>query len=213
MSQMFKTFMAGTAVVAIASVVLAQAPAADSAATQPKAVPTQLSVFQKMDGNGDGKATREEYQARLAKWFKELDKNGDGKLTADEFGGLRFTEIDLNKDGTITMEEYLVAYVGKDALAKAETALASDTLYPKDGGEVTGVEVVGYRKSVFKAIDANNDGKVTADEMKAYTDKEFTFLDKNKDGFVMVDEITAMAVVPVFAPKAAEQKPAAPAEK
>jgi len=213
MIQMFKMLMAGTAALVIASVVLAQAPATDAAATQPKEAQAQKSVFQKMDRNGDGKVTAEEHQARLSEWFKELDKNNDGKLSPDEFEGARFVELDLNKDGTVTLEEYLVVFVGKDALAKAEGVPASDKLYSKDGGEITGVEVIGYRKSVFKAADANADGKLTPDELKASNSKEFDYLDKNKDGFVTVDEITAVTAIPVFAPKAVEQKPSVPAEK
>lgn len=213
MSQMLKTVFAGTAAVVIASVVLAQNPTPDSALTQPKAAQTQKSVFQKMDKNNNGKVTTEEHQARLKEWFKELDKNNDGKLTPEEFGGARFVDIDVNKDGTVTMEEYLIFFVGNDAPAMAEKTAESDTLYPKGANEITGAEVIAYRKSVFKAINASADGKVTPDEMKAYTNKEFKFLDKNKDGFVTVDEITAVAVIPVFAAKAAEKKAASPAEK
>lgn len=214
MSQMLKTVFAGTAAVVIASVVLAQTPTPDSASTQPKAAQTQKSVFEKMDKNNDGKVTTEEHQARLKEWFKELDKNGDGKLTAEEFDGARFLDIDVNKDGTVTVEEYLIFFVSKDAPAMAEKTAESDTLYPKGANEITGAEVIAYRKSVFKAINTSANGKVTPDEMKAYTNKEFEFLDKNKDGFVTVDEITAVVVIPVFASsKAAEKKAAPPAEK
>lgn len=213
MSQMFKTSFAGTVAVVIASAVLAQAPAADATSTQPKAEPTQKSVFQKMDRNNDGKVTAAEHQIRLKEWFKEMDKNGDGKLTPDEYSALHFVEADINKDGTVTLEEYLIFFVGKDALAMADTTAASDSLYPKDAREFTGVEVIAYRKSVFKAINASGNGKVTPDEMKTYDNKEFGFLDKDKDGIITEDEITAYAVIPVFAPKAADTKPAAPAEK
>lgn len=213
MRQLLKTVFAGTAAVVIASVVLAQNPAPDAASTQPKAAQAQQSVFQKMDKNNDGKVTAEEHQARLKEWFKELDKNGDGKISAEEFDGARFVEIDVNKDGTVTVEEYLVFFVGNDAPAKAGKIAESDTLYPKGANEITGVEVIGYRKSVYKAINASGDGKVTPDELKAYNNKEFEFLDKNKDGFVTVDEISAVALIPVFASKTAEKKAAPPAEK
>ncbi len=213
MSEMLKTFFAATAAVMIASVVLAQAPATDAAATTPKADQAQKSVFQKMDRNNDGKVTTDEHQARLKEWLKELDKNNDGKLTPDEFGGARFAEIDVNKDGTITMEEYIIFFVGKDALATVEKTAGSDTLYPKGASEIAGVEVIGYRKSVFKAIDVNGDGKLAPDELKAYNGKEHEFLDKNKDGFITVDEITAVAVIPVFAAKTAEKKDAPAVEK
>ena len=86
MKQMFKKAFAGTAAVVIASVVIAQNPSAEPAATQPKAAQGQQSVLQKMDRNNDGKATAEEHQARLKEWFKELDKNGDGRSIASGVG-------------------------------------------------------------------------------------------------------------------------------
>jgi len=211
MRQMLKTALAGTLAMMITSFVFAQNPAADSASTQPKADQTQKSVFQRTDKNNDGKIAVEEHQARLKEWFKEMDKNGDQKLTPDEFSAIRFAEMDINKDGTITLEEYLVFFVGKDAPGMADAIAASDSLYPKDAKEITGAEVIAYRKSVFKATNAS--GKATPDEVKNYANKEFDFLDKNKDGFITEDEITAVLVMPVFASKTAEEKPAPSAEK
>lgn len=210
MSKMLKTVFAATAAAAIASFVLAQAPASDTAAIQPKADQAQKSVLQKMDKNGDGKVTREEHQARLNEWLKEMDKNGDGNVTPEEFEATQFVDIDVNKDGTVTVEEYLIFFAGNDAPAKADQSAGAETLYPKDAGEITGVEVIAFRKSVFKAIDANGDSKLTPDELKAYNGKEYEFLDKNKDKLVTLDEITAVALIPVFAPKA-EKKAEAPA--
>lgn len=207
MSQLPMKVFAGIAVAAFAAVVLAQNPAPEAAPAQPKAEPAAKSILQKMDRNNDGKVTAEEHELRLKEWLKELDKNGDGKLAPDEFKGSRFVEMDVNKDGTVTVEEYLVFFVGKDLLAKAEGTAASETLYPKDAKEITGVEVIAFRKGVFKAINAGGNGKMTPEEEKAYTSKQFEYLDKNKDGLVTDDEIIAFTVMPVFASKAA-----APAE-
>ncbi|MFC1454273.1 hypothetical protein ACFLQL_03740, partial [Verrucomicrobiota bacterium] len=163
---MFKTIFAGIAVVAIASVVVAETPAAESATAQ-------KSIFQKMDQNQDGKVTKKEHLSRLKEWFKKLDKKADGKVTPEEFSGDRFVNIDLNKDGTITLEEYLVFFVGKDAHAKAGKIEESDTLYPKGAEEITGTEVIAYRKCVFKAVNASADGKAKPKEMKRYAKKQF----------------------------------------
>ena len=207
MRQMFKTILAGIAAVAIASVVVAQTPAPKSAAVE-----TKKPILQKMDQNQDGKVTKKEHQSRLKEWFKKLDKKADGKVTPEEFGGDRFVNIDVNKDGTITVEEYLVFFVGKEALAKAVKIKESKALYPKGSEEITGADVIAYRKGVFKAINASADGKLTPKEMKKFTEKVFKFLDKNKDRFITEDEITAVAVIPVFAPKAKDKK-AEPAAK
>jgi len=207
MRQMFKTILAGIAVVAIASVVVAENPAPKSAAVE-----TKKPILHKMDQNQDGKVTKKEHLSRLKEWFKELDKKVDSKLTPEEFGGDRFVNIDVNKDGTITVEEYLVFFVGKEALAKAGKIKESKALYPKGSEEITGADVIAYRKGVFKAINASADGKLTPKEMKKFTEKVFKFLDKNKDRFITEDEITAVAVIPVFAPKAKDKK-AEPAAK
>jgi len=207
MSQMLKWAVAGVVAVAMTSVVCAQEQAAPTTATEVKAVAPEKaavqivkSIFQKADANIDGKLTAAERQARLKEWFKELDANGDGKLTPDEFVGQRFVNIDVNKDGSVTMEEYVVFFAGADAAA--DQTAACDKLDANGDNEVSAVEVIAYRKSVFAAMDANGDGKVSADEMKAGADKQFKSLDANNDGFVTVEEMIAVIPIPA-APAAA----------
>ena len=213
MSQMLKWAVAGVAAVAMTSVVCAQAQAASTMATDVKAgVKIVKSVFQKIDTNIDGKLTAIEQQARLKEWFKELDANGDGKVSPAEFVGQRFVNIDVNKDGTVTMEEYLVFFAGVDAAA--DKTVACDKLDANGDNAVTPVEVVAYRKSVFKATDADGHGKATPADLKAAHNKQFKRLDANKDGFVTVEEMVAIIAVPATtAPKAVEKKAEKPAKK
>lgn len=217
MSQMLKWVVAGVAAVAMTSVVCAQDQAAATKATEVKVVAPEKSavkivksVFQKTDANNDGKLTADEQQARLKEWFKELDANNDGKLTPDEFVGQRFVNIDINKDGVVTMEEYVVFFAGADAAA--DQTAACDQRDANGDNEVSAVEVIAYRKSVFAAMDANGDGKVTSDEMKADYGKRFKSLDVNNDGFVTVEEMIAIIPVPAAAPKVEEKKPDQPAK-
>jgi len=211
MSQMLKWAVAGVAAVAMTSVVCAKEQTASTTAADVKAgVKIVKSVFQKIDANIDGKLTAIERQARLKEWFKELDANGDGKVSPDEFTGQRFVNIDVNKDGVVTMEEYLVLFVGKDA--KADKTAACDKLDANGDNEVTAVEVIAYRKSVFKAIDADADGKATPNELKARTDKRFKSIDADKDGFVTVSEMIAVIAIPAAAPKVVKKKAAQPAK-
>ncbi|MBU0714569.1 MAG: EF-hand domain-containing protein [Verrucomicrobia bacterium] len=210
MSQMLKWAVAGVAAVAMMSVVCAQEKAASTTATDLKAgAKIVKSIFQKMDANIDGKLTAKERQARLKEWFKELDANGDGKVSPDEFIGQRFVNIDVNKDGSVTMEEYVVFFAGADAAA--DQTAACDELDANGDNEVSAVEVIAYRKSVFAAMDANGDGKVTPDEMKAGADKQFKDRDANNDGFVTVEEMIAIIPIPAV-PKVEEKTADQPAE-
>ena len=200
MSQLIKWAVVGAIAVALTSVVVAQDKSAAIPAPAIKAAAPQKSVWQKTDANQDGKATVAEQQALQKEWLKELDANGDGKLTADEFGAKRIAIMDVNRDGTVTLEEYLVFFVGVDAASDTQTA-ACDKRDANGDQVVTPVEVIAYRKSVFKAADANGDGKLTADEMKAHTDKQFKDRDADKDGFVTVEEMVAVVAAPAVAPK------------
>ncbi len=206
MRRMWTHVLTGAVVAVFASLAFAEDAAPATAAAKPAAQPAHRSVFQKMDRNRDGKVTTEEHQVRLKEWLKELDKNGDGKLTPDEYVGIRFAETDVNRDGSITLDDFIVFFIGKDALSQAEKTALSETLYSKDAQAITGVEVVAFRKSVFKAMNASGSGKVTPEELNAYTAREFEFLDKDKDGLVTEEEILAVAVMPVFAAPAAPEK-------
>ena len=214
MSQMLKWAVAGVVAVAMTSVVCAQEQAADTKATEVKAAAPEKaavqivkSVFQKMDANNDGKLTAEEQQDRRKEWFKELDANGDGKVAPDEFLrefiGARFAKFDVNIDNSITMEEYVVFFAGADAAA--DQTAACDKRDADGDNEVSMVEVIAYRKSVFAAMDADSDGKVTPDEMNAGVGKQFKSLDTNNDGFVTVEEMIAIVPVAAAAPKVEEK--------
>lgn len=67
-------------------------------------------MFEKMDANGDGKVTKEEYTKffeGMAERMKDKagGKGGRGGNMA-EMAAKRFDQIDANKDGVITKEEF-----------------------------------------------------------------------------------------------------------
>src|SRR5262245_16482744 len=66
-------------------------------------------AFAKIDKDGDGSLTREEFEAapRPQARFTEMDANNDGKVSRDEWKGpqKRFGRIDADSDGAITKEE------------------------------------------------------------------------------------------------------------
>ena len=68
-----------------------------------------------IDADGDGELSSGEIEA-AAKALLKLDKNGDGKLTREEFllnqpdpteAPKRFDKFDANKDGTLSREEFV----------------------------------------------------------------------------------------------------------
>jgi len=67
-------------------------------------------VFDRLDKNGDGSLTREEFAdaaRRQGGRLNQMDTNNDGKISRDEWKGnpKRFDRLDANGDGVITKEE------------------------------------------------------------------------------------------------------------
>lgn len=96
--------------------VLAAAPAVASAQVQAPA-----DYLDRMDTDGDGRVSLEEYLAWMGYAFERMDRNGDGVLTADELPGgqgqpvtragyrarltERFNRQDTNRDGFLDARE------------------------------------------------------------------------------------------------------------
>lgn len=97
----------------------APASAADGAGTP--AVDSTGSYLQRMDSDGDGRVSVDEYQAWMGYAFSRMDADGDGVLSAQELPGgrgrpitlaahreqiaQRFARQDLDKDGYLSARE------------------------------------------------------------------------------------------------------------
>lgn len=71
-------------------------------------------LFKKIDKDGDGKVSWQEYSDAVAAKFTEHDKNRDGILASDEIksigkegAGKLIKKIDANADGKISKQEFL----------------------------------------------------------------------------------------------------------
>jgi Ca2+-binding EF-hand superfamily protein len=68
-----------------------------------------MQMLRDADSNNDGAISREEVEALRVKAFQRMDRNGDGRITQDEFtlpqGGDLFARFDKNNDGKISREE------------------------------------------------------------------------------------------------------------
>ncbi len=125
--------------------------------------------------------------------FERLDKNGDGVITADEFPEERraffdrlLQRVDKNGDGKIS----------RDELAQARGP-RRDGQQPRRGGGRPGRPGRGTDRPgrpgrggmmphpLMLLLDANRDGKVTQEEMVA----AFKKLDRNGDGVITASEL------------------------
>ncbi|MGN0859029.1 MAG: EF-hand domain-containing protein [Stenotrophomonas sp.] len=95
--------------------------AGDAAPGAQPAVETTGGYLQRMDSDGDGRISLDEYQAWMGYGFARMDRNGDGVLSADELPGgrgrpithaahvaqiaQRFARQDANGDGYLSAAE------------------------------------------------------------------------------------------------------------
>jgi Ca2+-binding EF-hand superfamily protein len=117
---------------------------ASCATTKPTAAPFDIA-----DANGNGKVSKEEFDAYMAKWtFNRYDTNRDGKVSFEEWKAAdptadmaTFKKIDTNGDGFVSPEEGLAA-----------------------------VHKKGVFNELFATIDTNKDGMIDRAESAAYGD-------------------------------------------
>lgn len=127
----------------------------------------------------------------LIKLFNKLDVNGDGELTREEFvNGLKntdgntkklvriFKKIDFDQNGSISYTEFISALISKEIYFKESKLKEAFMLFDKDGdGQITFEElrsILGnecnvtftnqYWKDLVKVADLNGDGCIDYEE-------------------------------------------------
>ncbi len=77
---------------------------------------SRMAQFRRLDADGDGAVSNEEWAARRAnanpervqRAFERFDRNGDGKISSDEWAAASeqlFARIDRDRDGFLTEDE------------------------------------------------------------------------------------------------------------
>ncbi|MBC8875967.1 MAG: EF-hand domain-containing protein [Planctomycetes bacterium] len=133
---------------------------------------------EKKPGAEKRKALQEKMAKMAEQQFKKLDKDGDGKLTVDEFKGRRKTEVaaelfkllDKNGDDGVCIEEF----------KKKSPEFRFKTMDKDGDGELTFDEYKGRRtkpedieqaEQRFKKADKDGDKKVSCEEFMAAAKK------------------------------------------
>eukprot|EP00826_Nyctotherus_ovalis_P048980 TRINITY_DN5843_c0_g1_i14.p1 TRINITY_DN5843_c0_g1~~TRINITY_DN5843_c0_g1_i14.p1 ORF type:complete len:482 (-),score=166.20 TRINITY_DN5843_c0_g1_i14:125-1570(-) len=130
---------------------------------------TVTTMYQRLDRDGDGKISKEEFVDGYGKLCKGISKEELGEI---------FTVIDMNKSGQIDYNEFLAAAISESVILTEKNIKEAFNVMDKDkNGTITLDEVKelyipekGLSDEVFKAIvkeaDTNNDGKISFDEYR-----------------------------------------------
>jgi Ca2+-binding EF-hand superfamily protein len=113
--------------------------------------------FNKMDTNGDGKISADEWAEAHKEMFAKMDTNGDGKLSPDELKAVKEKHQAMGKGPG-----------GKEMMSVGEKMKMMDT---NGDGYVSEDEFITASKTMFDKMDTDHDGYLTKAELKAGHEK------------------------------------------
>ncbi len=165
-----------------------------SKAADPKAA--VRNTFQKMDRNGDGKVSADEYKSYWIDVFGIIDTDKDGKISEAEHKTRSekfIAELDKDGDAVLTKEEYVTFSkpAGKIPEKGPGGALGFVQADINADGSMTVEEYYLVMSDSFDKYDKNKDGKLDKDEMAAMFLEVFRTANIDKDGVVTKDEWVA----------------------
>lgn len=160
-------------------------------------------MFHRLDWNGDGKLTLDEYATPQRVRFEAFDRDGSGTESCranpiqrasysparqSGAGRARFcADHDLNRDGVVTHAEF------DSATATRFAALASGG-HVVTAAQFTADMLAHYRDlsaRIFERLDADRSGTLSLAEFASSEQKTFARMDRNRDGIVTRDELSS----------------------
>lgn len=183
------------------------------ASHQPDFAKHTAEMFRRIDWNGDGRLTLDEFAAPQRAHFEMMDRDGTGAVSCSlsaadfrtgnssssgrgfvtggrkgsaGFGRARFcSDADLSRDGKVTKAEF-------NTITAKEFSTASGGAATMTLAQFTAEEAARFRDinaKMFKRLDTDGDGKLTLAEFAAPSERLFDRLDRNRDGTITPDEM------------------------
>jgi Ca2+-binding EF-hand superfamily protein len=174
-------------------------------------------MLQKMDTNGDGRISLDEYVAAATTRFQAADAQNKGSVTAadlaaspdainrdQKIAGFVVTRLDTTGKGYVSQDDFVAA--AKTRFAKMDVRgdgkLTVDELTRPWGGHGHGQfaqhanadasqKVANFKQKMFDRIDANHDGVITQDEYVAAATALYNKIDVNGTGEVTAQDIAS----------------------
>ena len=174
-------------------------------------------MLQKMDTNGDGRISLDEYVAAATARFQAADAQNKGSVTAadlaaspdaikrdQKIAGFVVKHLDTAGKGYVSPDDFVAAAKTRFARmdARGDGKLTIDELtgpgagrvhakFAQDASPDVQQKVANFKQKKFDRIDTNHDGVITQDEYVAAAAALYNKIDVNGTGEITADQIAS----------------------